>query len=285
VRFACLCVLLCCSAGAAHATAVTSAYIFSAFSSPGSPTATPFTFTGLGKYGYQLNFGPGSPVATSVSHLGSGNNVVERIQKPLTFHSKSGTINANEGSSAASATRVNKEIAKLDDVGFVPDGVPDAALNVDFTNGSWVLFNSPGTTQRPLSNLMIAEDAGLDPFKLTYVKNGVSTVLFDGFSSYAANTLLNTGYFQTEDSVTPGSVLKVDQVFLFEFDQPLVGGYFKISETQNFGGTSLEIDFAGGTVPEPSTYILMMTVGTMLAGLILRRRSKRVLIPDASGRN
>jgi hypothetical protein len=265
------------------ATAVSSAYIFSSFSSPGSPTTTPFTFTGLGKYGYQLNFGSSSSVVTSVSHLGSGNNVVERIQKPLTFHSKSGTINPNEGSNASSATRVNSEIGRLDDVGFVPDGVPDAALNVDFTNGSWVQFNSPGTAQRPLYNLMIAEDAGLDPFKLTYVKNGISTVLFDGFSTYAANTLLNTGHFQTEDTVSPGAVLKVDQVFLFEFDQPLVGGYFKISETLNFGGTSLEIDFAGGTVPEPSTYILMTTVGAILAGLRFRRRSKRALIQDVSG--
>jgi hypothetical protein len=213
-------------------------------------------------------------VVTSVSHLGSGNDIVERIQKPLTFHSKSGTINPNEGPNAASATRINQEIGKLDDVGFVAEGVPDAALNVDFTSGSWVLFNSPGTTQRPLYNLLIAEDAGFDPFRLTYVKNGVSTVLFDGFSSYAVNTLLNTGHFQTDDTVSPGSVLKVDQLFLFEFDQPLVGGYLKLSETKNYGGTSLEIDFAGGTVPEPSTYMFMTIVGAALAGLRLGRRSK-----------
>jgi hypothetical protein len=286
-----------CLAGSLQAVSIDAAYIFSSFSQPSNQSTVPFTFIGEGKYGYSMNLVNG--VAQSVSLLGEGNDVKSRIQKPLTYSSHSGTINSGESFSNMKA-RVDSEINRLDDVGFFQEK-SDAALNLDFSDNAAVVMASPGTAQRPLYNLLIAEDAGIDPFKLEYCPtaactSSTRTLLFNGFSSAAMNSLLQGplnnggGYFQTGDYIgnvnDPSSVRRVDQLFLFRFSQPIVGGFFRISETSNYGGTTLEIDFAGGTVPEPGTYLLTGTGAAMLALAGWRRRRaniKSARTPESSG--
>jgi hypothetical protein len=268
--------------GVLPAVSVDSAFIFSAFSSPSNASAPSFLFNGLGQYGYNLNLN-GSGVATSATHLGAGHNVGTLVQKSLTYQShSSGNVDTGEVNNSAMASRVNSEISRLDDVGFVDEST-DAHLNVDIDDGGWVTFRSPGTASRPLYNLLIAEDAGLDPFKLEYCPTASCStgkqVLFNGFSNGAYNTLMNSGNFQTGDTVSnihnAAEVRKLDQLYFFEFAQPIVGGYFKISETSNYGGTTLELDFAGGMVPEPQTYVLMATVGIALALARARRNRNK----------
>jgi hypothetical protein len=271
-------VLLVAVAPALWAGPVSAAYIFPTLSSPlAASNPTPFNLTGTA--GYQLNLNGSGVASTATKLVGPPNGTSYNITNPLTYRGRGGTINSGEGiSSSQMANRINSEIAKLDDWGFVTDGVPDAALNVDFGNDAWVSFNIPVVAGQVFQNLMIAEDGGLDPFRLDYCAPGATCqTIFNGFSTSALNALTSsTGGFGVSDS---GS--KIDQTFLFLFNQPLTGGYFKIYETSNYGSNSLlEIDFIGGSVgsvgstPEPSAWALFGTVGTILGIRAWRRRKQ-----------
>lgn len=255
-------------APSAWALAVSQAYVFSDWSSPSSPTGAPFTFSAT--LGYQLTLT--GAVATSAMAV-SGLPSIE-ITDRLYYQTHSGSVDAGEVLSSQLASRVNSEIQRLDDAGFVNEST-DAHLNIDFSNDSSVTLRTASNVSTP--GLVIFEDAGLDPFSLRYCYNvSCSTydLLFDGFTSSTASTLLGSGAFGSDD-YAPG----IDQAFWFIFDQTVTGGYFKIAETTNLNRYSekLEVDFLGVTsapnrVSEPSTLLLL---GSGLLGLPLLRRIRR----------
>jgi hypothetical protein len=189
------------------------------------------------------------------------------------YLSNCGTIDACEGfaqNSAAMATRVNSEVGKIDDIGLVPDGKSDAPLNLDFGVGAKVVFKK---FDLPLTNILIAEDAGLDPFKLEWDADGNfgcgAITLFNGFNSSTQNAILKRPDFGADDSGCD-----IDQIYLFRFANALQPGYLRITEIGDCGlnGTRLEIDFAGATcVPEPNT-IVLVGAGIGLLGVMLHRR-------------
>jgi len=239
------------------------------WSSPSIVTGTPFTFTGTDGIKLILDT---SGVATSVT--GVINPLTVSIRSPLSYQSHTGIINSGEGVSqnpVDMGLRVNNEISTIDDVGVVsePD---DAPLNVDFTNDSYVVFATP---VGGLLNLIIAEDAGLDTFKLDFCgATDCSTyqTLFNGFTLDTISEITSLYNFDVDD-IASGSPPDVDQMYLFLFDSPLLG-YLRISETTEYVQTSefLEIDFAGGNtaaVPEPGTLLLL---GSGLAGITVFRK-------------
>ncbi|WDT78097.1 MAG: PEP-CTERM sorting domain-containing protein [Candidatus Manganitrophus sp.] len=174
---------------------------------------------------------------------------------------------------------MNSEIAKLDDVGVISPEA-DAALNIDFTSGASVTLRT-ATTSVPVTGLILFEDAGLDPFSLRYCYNVACTqsdILFNGLNSSTTSTILASNAFGTDD-VAPG----IDQAYWFVFDQAVTGGYFKIGDTQNFGGNTterLEVDYLGVTtarasVPAPST-LLLLGAALMVLPLLRKRQSQRI---------
>ena len=191
-----------------------------------------------------MRLGLTSGVATS--QTGLSGSVTAPIDNTVTYQSHSGVIDPGEPGPADA--RVNSEVARLDDVGLVTEG-SDAKLNIDFNNNAEVILKIPGGG---FTSLMIAEDAGLDPFKLERCATA---------------------------SCSGTQVL---------FDAPL-DGWLRISETRNFGGTRLEVDFVGGAdplaaVPEPTTFLLW---GTTAAGLALarwRRRYRGTILRPLQGR-
>jgi hypothetical protein len=243
--------------------AVSEAYLFSDFSSPPNASFPPFTFTGTDGVRLFLN---GSGVATNQSDVGT---LSRGIASALTYVSNSGTINSGEGfaqNSAAMGGRVNSEIGKWDDVGFIDEGPTDAALNVDFSNDAQLVLALPSGS---IPYLIVAEDAGLDPFKLEYSANGTfsdTVTLFNGFDSGTTTAILGRSDFGGSDSGD------IDQAYLFIFDQALSGGAFRITETDNLDSNSskLEVDFVG-TIPEPNT-VMLVASGLGLLGTIMRRR-------------
>ncbi len=256
----------------AQAASVTELYLLSTFSTIPAPSGiplgvtAPFILTGTGG----VKLGLTSGVATS--QTGFSGSVSAYIDSTVTYQSHSGTIDSGEGGTAS--WRVNSEVSRLDDVGLVTEGT-DAKLNVDFSDHAKVIFKIPTVG---FMKLIIAEDAGLDPFKLERCDkadcSGTRQVLFDGFTSATKNDVLALPDFGGGDS-SP-----IDQVWLFLFDAPL-DGWLRISETRNFGGTRLEVDFVGGldqgvvgpaAVPEPTTFLLW---GTTAAGLALARWRRR----------
>ncbi len=215
-----------------------------------------------------------SGVATGQVTLASPVSV--GIDFAFQYLSNTGTINPGEGfnqNSAAMATRVNSEIGRLDDVGLFQEGSTDAPLNLDFTSGAKVVFKK---FDLALSHILIAEDAGLDPFKLEWDADGNfssgAVTLFNGFNSTTQNAILNRSDFGADDS---GS--DIDQIFLFTFANGLQPGYLRITEIGDcdLNSTRLEVDFAGGAalavVPEPNTAVTVAG-GLALLGLLLRRR-------------
>ena len=208
-----------------------------------------------------------SGVATS--HTGLVGPVSAFVDSAVTYQSHSGGINSSEPGPLG--VRVNSEVSRLDDVGFLPD---DAALNIDFDNNASVIFKIPGGG---VTNLIVAEDAGLDPFRLercaTADCSGTRQLLFDGFGfdSATKNALLARPDFGS------GGSSPIDQIYLFLFDAPL-DGWLRISEIGNFGDGRLEVDFVGGldpaalATPEPTTLLLW---GTTAAGLVFARWRRR----------
>ncbi|MBI3803829.1 MAG: hypothetical protein HY282_08720 [Nitrospirae bacterium] len=241
------------SAAPAWALSVSQAYLLGDWSSPTQTSTAPFALTGTS--GFQLSLSSGvATSATAVSGL-----LPIQISDRLYYQSNTGTLDPSEVAASGIAARVNSELAKLDDVGIVTEST-DAPLNVDFTSGASLTLKT-STSNVSVPGLVIFEDAGLDPFALRYCYNAACTqsdLLFNGFSSSALSTVLSSSGFGTND-VAPG----IDQAYYFVFDQAVTGGYFKITETQNYGGSSstpLEIDFAGVAtqpVPTPSTFLLL----------------------------
>lgn len=240
------------------ALSISQAYIISDWTSPTSATSAPFTVNGTAGFQLTLN---SSGVAISATALG-GPLTIQTTDR-LYYQSHTGTIDENEVSSSQLASRVNSEIAKLDDAGFVNES-SDAALNIDFRDNSSVTLRT-STQTVPVTGLVIFEDAGLDPFSLRYCYNTSCTqsdLLFNGFNSSASATILASSSGLETDDYAP----EIDQAYWFIFDQAVTGGYFRIAETTNFGGYQselLEIDFIGLTstpsaqVPEPSALLLL----------------------------
>jgi hypothetical protein len=240
------------------ALSVSESYLLSDWASPTATTAAPFVVSGASGFQLSLN---SLGVATSATLLVAPLQV--QTTDRLYYQTHSGTIDPNEVTRGTLASRVNSEISKVDDAGLVNES-EDASLNIDFkTNASVTLRTA--TPAVGVTGLIIFEDAGLDPFSLRYCYNAACTVsdlLFNGFSASTTSALLSSGAFGTDD-YAPG----IDQAFWFIFDKAATGGYFKIADSQNFGGSQserLEVDFIGVTsgvtaarVPEPSMWILL----------------------------
>ncbi|MCG3112135.1 MAG: PEP-CTERM sorting domain-containing protein [Candidatus Manganitrophus sp. SB1] len=252
------------TASPAWALSISQAYIISDWTSPTSATPAPFTVNGTAGFQLTLN---SSGVATAATTLG-GPLTIQATDR-LYYQSHTGTVDANEVSSSQLASRVNSEIAKLDDAGFVNES-SDAALNIDFRDSSSVTLRT-STQNVSVTGLVFFEDAGLDPFSLRYCYNTSCTqsdLLFNGFNSSASSTILASSSGLETDDYAP----EIDQAYWFIFDQAVTGGYFRIAETTNFGGYQselLEIDFIGLTsiapsaqVPEPSA-LLLLAAGLM----------------------
>src|SRR3990167_4742596 len=125
--------LLLVTAPAARAASVTALYLFSTFSTDPSYSGgvtTPFTLTGTGGVSLGLN---AFAVATSQTGLGALESVSAFIDATVTYQSHSGRIDVGEpgvDTPDGLGARVNSEVGRLDDVGFVAEG-DDAALNID----------------------------------------------------------------------------------------------------------------------------------------------------------
>lgn len=252
------------------ALSISQAYLLGDWSSPTTTSVAPFPVTGASGFRLSLN---SSGVATSATAVGG---LTAQITDRLYYQSNTGVIDPNEVSPSSLASRVNNELAKLDDVGVISPEA-DAALNIDFTSGASVMLRTLTPTVA-VTGLVIFEDAGLDPFSLRYCYNTACTqsdLLFDGFNTSTTSTILASSAFGTDD-VAPG----IDQAFYFVFNQAATGGYFRISDTQNFGGLSserLEVDYAGITtarVPTPGTLLLLAEGMIGLIGFSLLRKAQ-----------
>jgi hypothetical protein len=263
-----------------EAVSLSEAYLFSTLSSPGTPATPSFTFTGTGATGFELTL-DGSGVVTGVQPTG---DVTRPISTPLPYQGHSGTIDGGE-TYGSITTHVNSEVGRLDDIGAVDDGSPDAILNVDFGDDASVRFGVPAG----LTSVLIGEDAGWDRFRLQYCPDatcaGATTLInWTGASAGAVTSILAPSTdFQTDDTAP-----EIDQLWLFVFDAPLPGGLLRLTETVNGSplagsdGVRLEVDFVGGTVPEPGTLVLL---GSGLAALGLGSiRSRRRREPGGRAR-
>ncbi len=254
------------SAVTGRAAGISEAYLFSTFTtSVGLPATPPFDVTSVD--GVQL-FLDGSGVATGQADIGAVGPV--EIQFALTYATHTGTINSGEvdGSTAA---HVNSEVGTWDDVGVVNEGAVDAPLNVDYGDGAAVTFSLVSG----VPCLVVAEDAGLDPFKLEYSALGDfsdALVLFNGFDDPTETAIRARDDFGGDDLDNEAGD-DIDQVYVFFFDEPLTGA-FRITETDNLNSSSekLEVDFVGACIPEPTAFVLV-GMGLGLAGTLLRRRS------------
>jgi hypothetical protein len=251
---------------------VSEAYLFSTWNSPVNQSVPPFTFSSTGGVRMFLN---GSGVATG--QVNQASSVSVGINYAFKYLSNSGKVNPGEGfaqNSAAMGARVNSEIGKIDDAGFVNEGATDAPLNLDYCASAKVVFKKVDFV---LPYILIAEDAGLDVFKMEWDADGNfnsgAVTLFNGFNSATRTAILNRSDFGTDDM---GS--DIDQVYLFKFANGLQPGYLRITEIGNIkdsshkAGTRLELDFVGSKcIPEPTTAVTV-GMGISLLGVCLRRR-------------
>ena len=253
-----------------EALVVTDAFLFSDWTQPVNESAPPFNFTPTDGVSLGLN---GSGVATSFADVGAVGPF--SINNTVAYDSHTLNINVGEGfaqTAVSMGPRVNSEIGTLDDVGFIDEG-GDAELNVDFSDsGSTVTFALPA---QGIDRLMIAEDAGLDAFKLDLCSDAACTTpktLFDGMDDPTRDGILARADFDVCDFSTECAI---DQVYLFVFDSSATG-FIRISETGNFGtpeeSATLEIDFIGNAVPrsvvpEPASVLLLGFGGLGALGL------------------
>jgi hypothetical protein len=245
---------------------LTAAELYSEWSQPSNVSSPSFIFTGTAGVSLTLN---GSQEVSSIAELGGFQSFT--VDQTVT-HADSVGINAGESFGGTVAQRVNGEIGVWDDAGFVAES-GDADLNVDFNGASIsaVLFALPSLG---FSTLVVAEDAGFDPFWMAWCVDalctGGPTVLLNGFTPGATASLLGRPDFGAGDT---GS--DIDQAFVFTFQNPITG-YLGFARLDNPGGEPLELDFVGGpvVVPEPGTLLL---VGTGLLGLAAtwHRRRRR----------
>lgn len=242
---------------------VTDAYLFSDWSSPSNVVGAPFTFVGGNGVRLILNasgqaVGTGAvPVVVSVG-----------IEFAFQYRQHTGQLNAGESFSGTMENRVNSELELWDDAGFIDEGPVDAALNVDFSQGA-VLFLQP--CDCALTHILIAEDAGWDPFALLWDADGDfssgAVPLFAGFDIPTRNAILARPDFGADDTGED-----IDQVYLFVFGgDGLPPGYLAILEAGNFAAELLEIDFAGARcIPEPSAGVLVGLSLAAFAGFLSR---------------
>ena len=243
---------------------LTAAELYSDWSQPANVSSPPFNFAGTVGVSLTLN---ASQQVSSIADLGSFQSF--GVDATVTYADSVG-IDVGESFGGTLAQRVNDEIGDWDDAGIIAES-GDAALNVDFNgpSDSAVLFALPG---QGFSTLIVAEDAGFDPFLMAWcldsVCTGGPTVLFNGFTPGATAGLLARPDFGAGDTG-----LDVDQAFVFTFEHPITG-YLGFERLDNPGGEILELDFVGGStaVPEPGTLLL---VGTGLFGLAAWHRRRR----------
>ncbi len=245
----------------AQAVSLVNAWVLADWALPDTATSPPVAVTDITSYKLTID---GSGVATGfeVDNLGDLSAI-----EALTYSSHTGTINPGE-TDGTTAARVSSEVGKWDDAAIVTEGPDDAALNLDYSSGSGpVIFNRPPSNGK---SLIIAEDAGLDGFKLSLCGNATcspssKTTVFDGFNSTVGSGLVNKGLFSFRDTSNPDNM---DQAFYFAFDEALSGYWISIETSVNGCnatncGEPLEIDFAG-VVPIPAAAWLF---GSALLGV------------------
>lgn len=256
--------------GAAHAATLDfDVFLIANQSAPTEASVPQFTVSTTSVYKLGLNADNWATSATKID------NFDFIVKESLSHSNNSSGINSGEslapGESAGD--RINSETGTWDDVGIVSEGAPDAPKNTDFGNDSWVVFNG---LDEGLTDLIIAEDAGLDPFKLyTCPATGKCEIAFMGLSRSLVNELGALDEFSLKDTSDPENM---DQAFLFRFSKP-VFDRFAIQETYNPDHYSsyLEVDFVGAghaaVVPVPAGLPLLAT-GLGIFAFVTRRTKK-----------
>jgi len=121
--------------------------------------------------------------------------------------SHSGQIDSREPGAAKAWD--NSEVGGLVDLGFVAEST-DAPLKVDVSHKAKVVSKIPGGD---FTNLVLAEDARLDPFKLercaTAGCSGTRQFLFDGSNWATKNAVLA----RPDCPAGPPTFLRVDHLF------------------------------------------------------------------------
>ena len=242
-----------------EAVTVTDAFLFSDWTAPTNVSNPPFAFTPIDGVKLTLN---GSGVATSFADVNAEGPF--DIDPALTYQKHTGTVNPGEGfaqTAVSMGPRVNSEVGTLDDVGIFNEGT-DEALNVDFNNNSTVTFALPA---EGITRLMVAEDAGLDPFKLELCSDAACTTpvtLFNGLNAATRTGVLARADFDSCDGIG----CAIDQVYIFVFDSTATG-FLRVSESDNFGQATLEIDFIGGAIPQGPPPVIPEPASLLLFGL------------------
>lgn len=252
-------------------------YLLSSQTAPTNASTPPFTVNGTNVFQLSLT-GTLATSATPVANLNFD------IDQALTYKSHTGTINPWE-TDGATAAKVNAEVGTWDDVGIITEGsTGDANANTDYTaeSGFWlwykpdaeVIFN--GIPTNGFNDLIIAEDAGLDPFQLSlFDDNSNWETVFTGFSDTLRDDLIDLPAFSGGDS---SKASEMDQAFVFRFDEAETR-HVGVKYNGNFGGEKLEVDFIGvgeaAVVPIPAAAWLFGSALVGMAGIGYRRRSAK----------
>ncbi|MEM7075641.1 MAG: VPLPA-CTERM sorting domain-containing protein [Pseudomonadota bacterium] len=241
--------------GASAATLDLDVFLIAAQTAPTNGTAPPFTVASSTVYQLGLDASHVATTATAVDPFNFD------VTGALDYASSAGSLNPLEAGLIPVADRVNSEAGTWNDVGVTNDGTPDADKNVDFGTGASVTFS--GLTDGFIE-LIIAEDAALDPFNLSLCGASGCETVFDGFSSSLVAALGIKPEFSLTDS---DNANEMDQAFLFRFSHSIFDDV-KITESGNFGDARLEVDFVGiGVSPSPSVVPVPAGLPLILTGL------------------